>query len=141
MRFDGSFVGVVKSIGLIQRDPPFFASRRMKNGGRDGRQGWKESVGGTDRSRKPGVSVGGCRIHPAPPLSPPASFDFSFPCTRASARASGQFEITLSPSQCVQSKLQFKSSLARPSSSLCHSCRSTGIRNTENSSSVDPTTD
>ena len=69
------------------------------------------------------------------------SFDFSFPCTRASARASGQFEITLSPSQCVQSKLQFKSSLARPSSSLCHSCRSTGIRNTENSSSVDPTTD
>lgn len=69
-----------------------------------------------------------------------SSVRFLFPLY-ARAHASGQFEITLSPSQCVQSKLQFKSSLARPSSSLCHSCRSTGIRNTENSSSVNPTID
>lgn len=60
-----------------------------------------------ERTALASVGVGGCRIHP---LSPPLpSIRSLFPLY---GRASGQFEITLSPFQCVQSKLQFKSSLA-----------------------------
>lgn len=61
-QFDGPFVGAVKSIGLIQRIPPVFASRRKKNEGwervrrsaMEGRRTWQEwqGVGRTDSSRK-----------------------------------------------------------------------------------------
>lgn len=113
-QFDGPFVGAVKSIGLIQRIPPVFASRRKKNEGKGwDDQRWKAGGRGKsgrvleERTALASVGVGGCRIYP---LSPPLpSIRSLFPLY---GRASGQFEITLSPFQCVQSKLQFKSSLA-----------------------------
>lgn len=87
--------------------------RRTRGGKGWDDQRWKAGGRGKsgrvleERTALASVGVGGCRIHP---LSPPLpSIRSLFPLY---GRASGQFEITLSPFQCVQSKLQFKSSLA-----------------------------
>lgn len=95
-------------------DPSGFCRGRRTRGGKGwDDQRWKAGGRGKsgrvleERTALASVGVGGCRIHP---LSPPLlSIRSLFPLY---GRASGQFEITLSPFQCVQSKLQFKSSLA-----------------------------
>lgn len=107
VRFDVPFIGAMESIGLIQWDPSFLlggtGSEEAERGGEGGRQ--KKEDGGIERQGEKGrrKAQARCqRIHPSRPpiliLAPPAN------------RASGQSEITLSPSRCVQSKLQFKSS-------------------------------
>lgn len=58
------------------------------------------------RRRRPDVS--GYRIHPFAPSDPRSCISPSL--SLPADRTSGQSEITLSPSRCVQSKLQFKSS-------------------------------
>lgn len=142
MRFDVPFIGAIESIGLIQRIPLSCPRMRGEKGG-----------GGTDRKRsgrryrRTGAQA---RCQQIPNFTPsrPAILVLALPPPPPPAnRTSGQSEITLSPSRCVQSKLQFKSSCQTlfsrslsfpqppPPLSLPISLRAAGIRNTENSSS------
>lgn len=108
-RFDGPFVGAAESIGLIQRVPRFCL----------GVGGWEEGLAGGEKVDEGGGRKGGRVLEGWTGLASlaSASADVEFTLLPRSislpspTRASGQFEITLSPSQCVQSKLQFKSSL------------------------------
>lgn len=121
--------------------PPFLP--RGRGGGERG-EAWGETDDEGAGGRVGRVLEGWTAL--ASPASASADVEFTLLPRSISlplpTRASGQFEITLSPSQCVQSKLQFKSSLLTEGGSGRERARggtgpvrSAEIRNTENSSS------